>query len=283
MRLYIYLICLVCFIPLNVQAHHPGHGSSVSSGVRSLAGVLSGNGLTKPVSQVYASFELAQQDESLGQIYTYQLGGEYALSQRLSLGGMIPFRYIDSNFRSARGNIGDVEVSGKYLLLESRDLYFYLNSAWTFPTGNENQGLGRGAVSQSIDGFLAYNLKEWTLFAGTGLAFGYESNWDPQWQMIVGASSPKVLAKRIKFSLSLLNSLFLKSDVFQNGSGKLFVQPQIHVDIDKKGRLVATVGGRVSLFDYLSKKSGVTLTNSDNALLSDIKYAGNLGLNYYFK
>lgn len=279
MRAYILIICLSAFLVAgNAHAHHPGHGAAASAGSRSI--LYNGN-RTTPSSRLFLSYDLAYLDNSLGQLHTWMLSGEWAVHRRFSLLGIVPILYLDHNFRANATGIGDIAVGSKVLVLDNERVFIFLSTAFSFPTGDESNGLGRGSVGQQIDAFAGLRLGNWTLFLSPGVNFAYESPHEPMIIIAVGVNTPRV-AEKIYFDLTANTQVFVTSDVFDNGSWKLYLNPQINWIVDKGERLTLNLTGRFSVVDKLSRKAGVTLTNTNNALLNDVLWGLTVGCNYSF-
>jgi hypothetical protein len=262
-----------------VLAHHTGSHSVAGSGPR--VSVYQGS-QTKPASRAFFTLDASQLDDSVGQVYTSTLGGEYSINKRFSVLGLIPLTHIAHNFRPSQTGIGDVSVQGKFLLWENEKTISYVSSLWSLPTGDEDQGLGRGAVGQQVDGLIGLHLKKWTVFGYGGINFGYESESEPILLASVGVATPAVIHERVYGAFNLSSQIFLDADVFASGSSKVFAEPQINVILDPHEHWLMTLAGRVSMIDELTRKPGVSIASTDNALLNDILFGGSFSLNYQF-
>jgi hypothetical protein len=272
---FMVLCVLVLLIANTAFAHHPSHVSSSGNTMSFNNGEVS-----KPRSEAYLSSELSHLDDSVGQLYTFNVGGEYAFNTRLSAGANLALLHVAHNFRPTQTGIGDIYINAKYLFWQSEKSFAYVATALGLPTGSSSDGLGRGALSQQTSLSFATMYKEWLFYTLMALDLGYESDPTPLLVNTLGIVSPTFL-KRLKAALVFTNQAYLASDVFTDGSGKLFIEPQLFINLTKQWLL--TVSGRMSAYDYLQRSTATTLTNTDNALLGDIFISGKIGISYKFK
>ncbi|MBX7149117.1 hypothetical protein K1X76_08515 [bacterium] len=273
-RLLIIVICFA-FFPTLTWAHHPGHGSS---GAR----LTQYQGLkTKPASRAFFSYDLAVLDASIGEVHSFTVGGEWAFHKRFSALIGIPITTIRHDFAANQTGLGDIAVGGRFLIHDNEKTFSFASLAFEIPTGDENDGLGRGSLGTRIDLLGGLNLGEWSIFVSPGINFGWDSPHEPVINVTGGTSTPRFLEK-IYFSLAFSNQIFAASDVFKNGSFKTYLEPQINWVVDKNEKLTLSVLTRVSIMDELERKSTVTLTSTSNSLLNDIKWSVGLGASYQF-
>jgi hypothetical protein len=275
------MFCLITVMLLCDEsfAHHP---TGASSSHRPDTKVLLSGLDNKPDSQVYSGFRLNHLDESVGQIYTAFLGGEYAFSNKLSVQLEIPFLRLNHNFRADETGIGDISLGGKYVFHAKKSWCLAFHSFWTFPSGDESSGLGRGAVGQQAGVSLTKEMASVSWLAGLSATWGYESSSEPTLSAIVGLLSPRFFEDNVVAGIFVSNESFLKSDVFTNGSGKVYFGPQLYVYLGQNDQWTVSLGAEISMFDYLERKAGVALTNTSFALLSDVLASVTFGLNYSF-
>lgn len=276
---FVVLIASMVFLFGNAVAHHT---SSNASSHRPDTKVLLSGLDNKPDTQVYSGFRLNHLDESVGQIYTVFLGGEYAFNTQLSVQMEIPFLRLDHNFRADETDIGDISLGGKYVFHAQKSWCLALHSLWTFPSGDDSSGLGRGAVGQQAGISFVKELTSFSLLAGLSAAWGYESSAEPILSGTVGLTSPRFFNDNVVVGIFVGSESYLKSDVFRSGSGKVYFGPQLYVYLGPRDQWTLSLGVEISMFDYLERKSGVALTNTSFALLSDTLVSATLGLNYSF-
>lgn len=263
----------------DAAAHHTS--SSASSHRPDTKVLLSGLD-NKPDTQVYSGFRFNHLDESVGQIYTVFLGGEYAFNTQLSVQMEIPFLRLEHNFRADETGIGDISLGGKYVFLAQKSWCLALHSLWAFPSGDESSGLGRGAVGQQTGVSFVKEFASFSWLAGLSATWGYESSAEPVLSGTVGLTSPGFFNDNVVAGIFVSNESYLKSDVFTSGSGKVYLGPQFYVYLGSRDQWTLSLGVEISMFDYLERKVGVTLTNTSFALLSDTLVSVTLGLNYSF-
>lgn len=273
-RLALLLFCL--FLPLQTQAHHGSHGGS--SGTRTL--LFQGN-QTKNASRVFFLYDFAKLDNSVGESHTFNLGIEASVHSKWSVLAQLPIAHLSHNFRPDATGPGDVGIGLKYLLWEGERGFLTVSDTVSLPTGEKDTGLGRGSVAQQIDLFGGLTFNEWTLFAAAGVNHAFDSPVEPIAGVIVGANTP-VVYERFYFTLAANTQIFIRSDVFENASFKIFIEPQANWIVDKAKHLTFSVTGRISAVDELSRKSGIGLASTDNALLNDIQWGVATGFNYDF-
>lgn len=260
-------------------AHHPaGSSSSHRPDTRVLLSGLD----NKPDTQVYSGFRFNHLDESVGQIYTVFLGGEYAFNNKLSVQAEMPFQRLDHSFRADETGLGDISLGGKYVFLARESWCLAAHSSWTFPSGDESSGLGRGAVGQQAGFSFVKEAASLSFLAGFSAAWGYESSSEPTVSGTVGLMSKRFFRENATAGIFLTNETYIQSDVFTHGSGKIYLGPQLSVYLGERDQWTLSLGVEISMFDYLSRKSGVTLTNTSFALLSDTLVSVSTGLNYTF-
>lgn len=258
------------------------HTSSSSTSHRPDTKVLLSGLDNKPDTNVYSGFRFNHLDESVGQIYTAFLGGEYAFNNKLSVQLEMPFLRLNHNFRADETGIGDISLGGKYVFHAKKSWCLALHSLWTFPSGDESSGLGRGAVGQQVGVSFVKELEAFNLLAGLSGAWGYESSAEPVLSGTVGLTSPRFFEDHAVVGVFLSNESFIQSDVFTNGSGKIYLGPQLYIYLGQHQQWTLSLGVEISVFDYLERKSGVAVTNTSFALLSDTLVSATLGLNYSF-
>ncbi len=258
-----------------VAAHHSGHSSS---GTR----IFFYQGTqTKPTSSIYGIYDFSKIDQSIGQIYTWTLGGEWAIHQKISLLGQIPISFLDHHFKKNTASLGDLSLGGKLLVLDRERFFSFVSTLWSFPTGDEQEGLSRKSISQQLTAFAGLKHSDWTFFFTPSISLGYNSPHEPLVNLGLGVNTPKI-KERLYFALATNTKIFSASNVFDNGSWKLFLEPQINWTVDRNEKLTLSLSGNIALVDQLSRKSGTTLSPTSNALLNDVGWGLSFGAYYAF-
>ncbi|EKD42481.1 MAG: hypothetical protein ACD_73C00140G0003 [uncultured bacterium] len=275
-HLFFSLLCfLTLFSPLAL-AHHPV--ASANSGSRTL--YYQGN-QAQPSSRAYFSFDFQHEDNAIGQLLTFNLGGEWALSKKISLLGLIPLNYLAHNARNNEWGLGDISFGGKVSFLADKTILF--SSLQIFlPTGDQGKGFGRKGIGNQFDLFGGITLHDWVLYLNPGINFGWSSPRDPVFSAVLGLESPHILDEKINFGLSLSSNTYLDSATFTAGSSKVSLNPQINWSFDKKRKWTLTQSLHVSIIDQLSLKPAVTLNNTSLSLLNDTLWGLTTTLNYNF-
>ena len=258
--------------------HHPT-ASSVSSGMKTGSFFFDKN---KPKTHVYSLYQFVHLVNSIGDIHSFVLGGEYALSSRFSLGATLSVHAIDHDFRQNNTSFGDITTRITYLLWEKAKTHSFLSSEWSLPTGDEIHGLGRNSVGQKLAYFLGYQQQEWLFFIQPAVDVTYSQDVEPILLVSLGASSPQFFGERVTARLSFSSQTFFASRDFDSGSTKIFIEPQFLVALDQKHQWILSVGSSIGVFDSLSAKNSQKFSPTDNALLNDIQWSGQVGLNFNF-
>jgi hypothetical protein len=261
------------------SAHHvSGHGGGGSNYYNPFSSS------SRPPRTFFSfTFTADNLDQGLGQVYRYQLSGEYAFTRRLSVGARLPFLSIREKFLPDSDSIGDVAVSVKGLLWSKpeRRMNLTLGQAFSFPTGDESRGLGAGVVLASpyLNYTMALGPVDYYLTVGTTV--GLASEPAPSIDYNTGFNIP--LFKEdipVHFFVALQGSTSFGDDVFTNGSTKAYLTPGFIFFL--RQNLIATLGVRVSVIDTLEVKPGVALAKSSTALLSDVEAGFNFNIDYFF-
>jgi hypothetical protein len=274
--LYAILVAFLIVCPGLALAHHTGASSSTSNSVI-LRGVA-----TKPRPRFSLSYDLAELDASLGQLHTIVFGGEYTL-KKWGFGLFVPIHHLAHNARPTQTSLGDVAGRVSFLLWDGKKSFGVLASQWSAPTGQEQYGLGSGHVTQQATLTLDYKFSCLSVFASVGLQGEYASEVEPILLTDFGVTSKRFLKKRLAASLIVSNKTFLHSDVFTAGSSQVLLEPQLSLFADEHDKWLITLSYYASILDTLTRQSGVTLTRTDNALLSDVLMGFRASVNYQFK
>lgn len=271
-------LCLGAALPW-ARAHHvSGHGGGGSNYYNPFSSS------SRP-PRTFLSFTLGidSLDAGLGEVYRYQLAGEYAFNRRLSAGLRLPFLSIREKFLPSSDAIGDVAVSVKGLLwsLPKRRMNLTLGNGLSFPTGNESRGLGAGVVLTSP--FLNYTmaLGPVDFYSTLGTTVALASEPAPSFDYNVGFNIP-ILKEDIPVHLfiALQGSTSFTDDVFTDGSTKAYITPGFIFFL--RPNLITTLGARFSAIDTLEVKPGIALAKSSTSLLSDVEVGFNFNIDYFF-
>lgn len=276
-RVTLFILGLLLF-STNTLAHH---NSASSSGTSSRYVLVNGVNLTKPASQAYFVYDLARLDNAIGNLHTWVLGGEWAFSRHASLLASVPVVFLDHNFSGKSAGLGDASLGGKMLIANNARLLSFVQAGFIFPTGNDSAGLGSGSFAGELSIFGGLKIHDWLIFVAPAISSAFNSDPEPTVTGSVGVATPTYF-KRLFFSLSVLPQVYAASSVFDDGSFKIYVEPQVGFFVDKRRSLSASLSTRVAVIDELSRATGVTLTQTDHALQSDVLWGLKLVLNYSF-
>lgn len=270
-----FLIILTMSTP--ALAHHPGHGGS--SGTRS---VFYQGRQTKPQSLVYFSGDFQYEDNSVGELTTFALGGEWAINKKISLLGQLPFSYLSHNFTSNTLGLGDISLGGKYAFSTNKPLLFATLNL-ELPTGNDSKGLGQGDIASQVGFFIGVPLAQWTLFFNPSTHFAWSATSEPTLNLVSGFLSPDFFQEKINFGFSVIGQIYLDSDTFSSGSSKWSLEPQINWILDSQKKITLSQSVRLTFIDDYTLKNGVNLTATSHSLLNDVLWGLTTTLSYSFK
>lgn len=271
-------LCLGTGLP-SASAHHvAGHGGGGSNYYNPFSSS------SRPPRTFFSfTFTADNLDQGLGQVYHYQLSGEYAFTKRISAGARLPFLSIREKFLPDSDSIGDVAVSVKGLLWSkpARRMNLTLGDSFSLPTGNESRGLGAGVVLTSP--YLNYTmaLGPVDFYTTVGTTVSFSSQPSPSFDYNTGFNIP--LFKEdipVHLFIALQGSTSFTDDVFTNGSTKAYITPGFIFYLGE--HLITTLGARFSVIDTLKVKPGVALSKSSTALLSDVEAGFNFNIDYFF-
>lgn len=271
--------CLMANLPIALAHHTAGHGGGGSSYYNPFS-----TQSRPPRSFVSFTFNADVLDDSLGEVYLYQVSGEYAVTRRFSIGARIPFWSVQEKFLPQTNAIGDLGLTFKGLLWNhpGHRQNLTLGGSTTFPTGNESEGTGAGAVTFSP--FLNYTLGfgRVDFYATLGSTVAAASDPSPSFDFNTGFNIPLIKGGAVPLHLfvGFQGSTTLADDVFTHGSTKAYLTPGLILYLKKN--LITTLGARVSVLDTLHIKPGVALSKLSPALLSDVKAGANFNIDYFF-
>ncbi len=278
--------CFLLVLCCPAWSHHTTATTSTStttmSSVSSSRNLFLQSNKTKPNSRVSLVYDFALLDSSVGQLHNGILNAEWAAHRRFSLLINTPMTFLSHNFRNDALGFGDFSIGGKFLILDNPK-YFMFASAWMIlPTGDSSSGLGRSSTGQQLELFMGTRFSGWTFFLSPSTSFSYGTPHSPQLNILSGASSPTFFDDKIYLTLSLITPIHIRDDALENGSWKLYAEPQINWIVDSKKHLTLSLAMRLALIDQLSRKSGITLSNTSNILLGDSIMGVTAGVHYSF-
>jgi hypothetical protein len=259
-------------------AHHPGHGGGGGTGLFNPFSTLS----RPPRTFVNLTFGFDSLDGNLGEVYTTQVSGEYALHRRFSLGARLPVTVVRGRFVQAEG-LGDAALTIKGLAWESpKDrLFLSLGLDTAFPTGRESKGLGAGDVVFSPYATVSKGFERVDLFGTLGTSVAAAADARPSLDFALGANVP-ILKQGVGFDafLAFQGSTTFANQVLTSGSTKAYLKPGVTIRPIEPLRI--SVGGKISVLDTLEVKPGETLPPTSPVLLTDVVYGFLFDLNYSF-
>lgn len=259
-------------------AHHPGHGSGGGTGLFNPFSTLS----RPPRTFVNLTFAFDSLDGDLGEVYTTQVSGEYAVHRRFSLGARLPVLVVRGRFVDGEG-LGDVALTLKGLVAEwpADRLFVSLGLDTSFPTGRESKGLGAGVVLLSPYTTVSKGFERFDLFGTLGTTVAAASDARPSLDFAAGVNVP-ILREGVGLDafLAFQGSTTFASDELTSGSTKAYLKPGVTIRPIEPLRL--NLGGKISVLDTLEVKPGVTLAPTSPVLLTDVVYGFLFDVNYSF-
>ena len=104
---------------------------------------------------------------------------EYAFTRRIGLVVEAPYAFLDPNEGNRENGLGDIAIAPRFLLVEHDRFLLSANVEFSFPTGDEDKGLGSGEAA------INYSLSTWTdlsanftLQTNTGIGHGLRTDSD---------------------------------------------------------------------------------------------------------
>jgi hypothetical protein len=231
----------------------------------------------------YAAFSFSVDflDEDVGEVYTYQVSGEYPIHRRFSLGTRIPFYSVREEFLPSNDKIGDVGLLMRGVLWGSESQTLLVGQDVTFPTGSDTESLGAGVVT--FNPYLSY-LKTFgfiDLYGQSGIVVEAASAINPTLIYQVGLSFSIVRkGLPVDFLLAFQGVSYLASDMFNDGSTKGYLLPGFILKFTKQ--LEGTFLGKISILDTLKLKPGLSTDDIGVSLLSDVEAGFGFNINYEF-
>lgn len=270
-------LALALFIQ-RAEAHHPGHGSGGALGLFNPFSTIS----RPPRSFVNLTFTFDSLDGDLGEVYTTQLAGEYAIHRRFSLGARLPILVVRQDFVSSEG-LGDVALTLKGLLWEWKESRTFLSMGLdtSFPTGRESEGLGEGDVVFTPYFTISKAFQVLDFFGTIGSTIVAGDDPRPSFDFAMGVNAP-VLKGDVGLDLSLAfqGSTTITSEVLTAGSTKAYLRPGLTIrPIDP---LALSLGGKVSVLDTMEVRPGEVLAPTSSILMTDVVYGFLFDINYSF-
>lgn len=234
-----------------------------------------------PRTFVGYTFSFDSLDGDLGEVYTNQLSGEYAFHRRFSAGLRLPILSIRRTALPAQDGLGDLALTAKFLAGEWEKLFLSIGTDLTLPTGSESKGLGEGAVMASPFVTLSKGFPFLDVFATLGSTVGFSSDPRPTLDFATGVNVPILKeTPQLEAFLALQGSTTFSSDVLTSGSTKIYLKPGITISPIENLRF--SLGGKFSVVDTLTLKSGVGLAPTSPVLLNDVVYGFLFDAHYNF-
>lgn len=239
--------------------------------------------LYPPRTNFHFDFQFNSLDNGVGHSILNQVMGEYAFLGGFSIGAAIPIWTVQNTFLPSNTRLGDVALLFKGEIWESRSqrMNFFGGLNTSFPTGNDKESLGAGAVA-----FAPYFtfLKDWDiidLFVNLGGSFEVASAVNPTLEYELGVNIELIRGKvPLSFFLSYLGVTFIDSDTFFSGSTKGYILPGFLTKIGDHWELAFL--GRISVVDTLGFKPDISFKDFATGLFDDIKGSFIFGLGYEF-
>lgn len=104
---------------------------------------------------------------------------EFAFTRRIGLVVEAPYAFIDPDEGQRESGVGDIAIAPRFLLVEYDRFLLSANVEFTFPTGDDHNGLGSGEAA------INYSLSTWTdlganftLQTNTGIEHGLRTSSD---------------------------------------------------------------------------------------------------------
>lgn len=274
------VLLLVCCVTATRRgwAHH-GSGGAGSAGSRQVIS----ERLNAPGRNVFFTFEVNEMDEGVGTYLLYQLQGEYAFTRRFSLGASLPFWTVRQNFVPDNTRIGDVALRLKGLPWSSTTgrMGLLLGLDTSFPTGNNEESLGAGAVTFSPYATFGTDFQVLQVFATATGIFEAAGSVNPTMGYALGLVVPLIKGKvPVKGLLFFQGTTVLEGDTFTSGSSKGFLIPGFLLSLSEHWE--ASFAGKISVMDTLNFRSDVTSTDFATGLFTDVKAGFIFNLGYIF-
>lgn len=271
------VLLFLSMIGSEVQAHHGGGGGSQSLSVTQAAR------LTEPQTQFYLTFEMDFLDNSLGEVYSYGVVGEYAFSKRFSLAANLPFESIRMDLLPHSDQLGDMRFLAKGVVWVSSSKLSGLNLGleMSLPTGNDTLGRGAGVVTLSPYLSFITKSKYVEIFAYGAYYAELARQTNPTLNFELAFRFP--LLKKTSPSLSFVTAtrgwFVFNSDTFETGSLKVYQGAGFLMEWE---RFSIDVMGRFSWLDTLDFREDVTADDLLTGLLVDVQASLVLGVGFQF-
>ncbi len=258
----------VSFVFANHNASHSGPGTHSC--------IVHQTGQILPKSKFYTSYDLGQLDNGGGRTHGLVLGGELALGSSWGLGAFVPTYMYERQGQNEQFGVGDVGVTAKYKLWDHQT-FSQISGVFNLPSGDDNKGMGRGTISQQLDYLLGIKLGPASLFSSVGVAHHFSQDSDPILLTSIGVNFPQLL-DLLFISVAVSGQTFLSSDYFNDGSTKIFLEPQIFLPLDAYNKWYLGFVSRLGVYDTLERESLASIKQDRNELLSDVLFSGTVTL-----
>ncbi len=152
------LACLALFCPLSAFAAHPLVTDDTGT---------QGNGRW----QFESNGEVTSKQPDTGRQTLWNSTLTRGVGETLDLYVNAPYTNVQTRSDSAGSGFGDVEAGAKWRVYDDGALSIGLKPYLTFPTGNDQRGLGSGRVNGGATILTQYVLDDWTFLFNAGAAY----------------------------------------------------------------------------------------------------------------
>ncbi|VVE18597.1 transporter [Pandoraea aquatica] len=168
------LMYLALFCPISAFAAHPL--TSDDTGTQ-------GDGNW----QFETNGEVTSKQQDIGRQTLWNSTLTRGFGEALDLYVNVPYTNIQNRSESAGSGVGDVETGAKWRMYDDGAFSVGLKPYLTFPSGNDQRGLGTGRVNAGATLLAQYQIDDWTFLANAGGA--YQANRQGQRQGVWKASA----------------------------------------------------------------------------------------------
>lgn len=125
----------------------------------------------------FLDFALVNGEE--GMEYEVEAEIEYTFTRRIGIVIEAPYAYLDPDEGESENGFGDIAVAPRFLLLDYDRFLLATNLEFSFPTGDDDRGLGsgEGAIAPSVSTWLDLG-RNFTFQNNVGIEHGYRSDSD---------------------------------------------------------------------------------------------------------
>ncbi len=259
-------------------AHHGGGGGAVTGLQQSIGGRFN-----PPRTYAFYNFSTNVLNDGMGWLILNQVEGAYAFNSRFSVGGRIPIWTVRENFLPDNTRLGDVALllKGQVWRSPQQRMSLDLGMDVTFPTGSDTESVGAGVVG--LVPYLTFNksFDRLQLFTTLSKTVELGAAQNPALSYEVGLQIPLVRgALPLNLLAALQGNTLFASDTFVNGSSQAFAVSGLLLSLSEHWE--AALLGRLSMFNTLEFKSGISFDRFATGLLSDVLGGFTFNLGYVF-